>query len=53
MNTAALREQIKLAQQHEALTGQLTRQLEVQLPHLHAAIQLPDVDAKEIGRAHV
>jgi hypothetical protein len=45
MNTAALREQIQKAQQHEAETGQLKRQLEAQLPNLHAAIQLPDVDA--------
>ena len=35
MNTAALREQIQKAQQHEAETGLLTRQLESQLPHLH------------------
>ena len=48
MNTAALREQIQKAQQHEAETGLLTRQLETQLPHLHAAIQLPDVDAKGV-----
>ncbi|QXI28632.1 hypothetical protein [Pseudomonas vanderleydeniana] len=45
MNTAALREQIQKAHQHEAETGQLTRQLEVQLPHLHPAIQLPEIDA--------
>lgn len=48
MNTAALREQIQRAHQHEAGSGQLTRQLEVQLPHLHPAIQLPDVDAKGV-----
>ena len=48
MNTAALREQIQKAQQHEAETGQLTRQLEAQLPNLHAAIQLPDIDAKGV-----
>ncbi|WP_248799730.1 hypothetical protein [Pseudomonas sp. MWU13-2105] len=48
MNTAALREQIQRAHQHETGTGQLTRQLEVQLPHLHPAIQLPDVDAKGV-----
>ncbi|WP_025132068.1 hypothetical protein [Pseudomonas sp. PH1b] len=48
MNTAALREQIQLAQQHEASTGLLTRQLETQLPHLHPAILLPEVDAKGV-----
>ncbi len=48
MNTAALREQIQRAHQHEAATGQLTRQLEVQLPHLHPAIQLPPIDAKGV-----
>ncbi|MCO7575154.1 MULTISPECIES: hypothetical protein [Pseudomonas] len=48
MNTAALREQIQLARQHEASTGLLTRQLETQLPHLHPAIQLPEVDAKDV-----
>lgn len=46
MNTAALREQIQRAHQHEAATGHLLRQLEIQLPHLHPAIHLPDVDAK-------
>ncbi|WP_397457663.1 hypothetical protein AB3464_16925 [Pseudomonas asplenii] len=44
MNTAALREQIQRAHQHEAETGQLTRHLEVQLPHLHPSIQLPEID---------
>ena len=48
MNTVALREQIQLAQQHEASTGLLTRQLETQLPHLHPSIQLPEVDAKGV-----
>ncbi len=48
MNTAALREQILRAHQHEASTGQLTRQLESQLPHLHPAIQVPDVDAQGV-----
>ncbi|VVO13089.1 hypothetical protein [Pseudomonas fluorescens] len=48
MNTAALREQIQHALQHEAETGDLTRQLETQLPHLHPAIQLPDADAKGV-----
>jgi hypothetical protein len=48
MNTAALREQIQRAHQHEAATGQLLRQLETQLPHLHPAIHLPDVDANGV-----
>ncbi|HEX8541482.1 MAG TPA: hypothetical protein VF671_07255 [Pseudomonas sp.] len=48
MNTAALREQIQHAHQHEATTGQLLRQLEIQLPHLHPAIHLPEVDAKGV-----
>lgn len=45
MNIAALREQITRAQEHETETGQLLRQLELQLPHLHPAIHLPDVNA--------
>ena len=48
MNTAALREQIQKAQQHEAQTGQLTRQLQVQLPSLHRAIQLPEANANAV-----
>jgi len=48
MNTAALREQIQRALQHEAETGQLTEQLEKQLPHLHPAIQLPEADRKGV-----
>ena len=48
MNTAALREQIQKAQQHEAETGLLTRQLESKLPHLHPSIQLPEADAKGV-----
>ena len=48
MNTAALREQIQHAHRHEATTGQLLRQLEIQLPHLHPAIHLPEVDAKGV-----
>lgn len=48
MNTAALREQIQRAHQHEAVTGQLVKQLEVQLPHLHPAIHLPEVDARDV-----
>ncbi len=48
MNTAALREQIQRAQQHEAETGQLLQQLKIQLPHLHPAITCP----KLTHRAH-
>ncbi|WP_095190264.1 hypothetical protein [Pseudomonas sp. Irchel 3E19] len=48
MNTAALREQIQTAQQHEKDTGLLTRQLESKLPHLHPAIQLPEADAQGV-----
>ncbi|GAB0074043.1 hypothetical protein IBA8403_46380 [Pseudomonas syringae] len=48
MNTAALREQIQLAHQHEARTGHLLQQLEQKLPHLHPAIHLPEVDAKDV-----
>ncbi|WP_455920961.1 hypothetical protein [Pseudomonas putida] len=48
MNTAALREQIQRAHQHEADTGQLTLQLEKQLPHLHPVIQLPEADRKGV-----
>jgi hypothetical protein len=48
MNTAALREQIQRAHQHEAATGQLLHQLERQLPHLHPAIHLPEVDARGV-----
>lgn len=44
MNTAALREQISRAHQHESSTGQLAKQLEEQLPHLHSAISLADGD---------
>ena len=46
MNTAALRELIHRAHQHEAATGQLLRQVAHQLPHLHPAIHVPDADAK-------
>ncbi|WP_116828934.1 hypothetical protein [Pseudomonas syringae] len=48
MNTAALREQIQLAHQHEARTGHLQQQLAQKLPHLHPAIHLPEVDAKDV-----
>ena len=42
MNTAAIREQILCAQEHEADTGLLARQLETKLPHLHTAIRVPE-----------
>ncbi len=45
MNTAALREQIKSAHQHETKSGRLAKQLAEQLPHLHPAIDLPERDA--------
>ena len=45
MNTAALREQIKSAHQHEIKSGRLAKQLAEQLPHLHPAIDLPERDA--------
>ena len=35
MNTAALRQLIQRAHQHEATTGQLARQLDTQLERLH------------------
>ena len=45
MTTAALREQIQRAKEHEAATGHLHTLLEQQLPHLHPAIDLPDSGA--------
>lgn len=45
MNTSALRQQIQLALEQEAATGQLARQLGQQLGELHPTIQLPAVDA--------
>lgn len=42
MTTAALREQIQRANEHEAATGHLHKLLEQQLPHLHRAIDVPD-----------
>jgi hypothetical protein len=47
MNTAALREQIQRAIQHEAENGSLAKQLALQLP-LHPAIHLPDSDAEGV-----
>lgn len=48
MNTAALREQIQSAHQHEASSGRLAKQLAAQLPHLHPAIHLPESDAEGV-----
>lgn len=48
MHTAALRELIQRAHQHEVATGQLARQLEVQLVRLHPAIHLPAGDAQGV-----
>jgi hypothetical protein len=48
MNTAALREQISRAHQHETSTGQLALQLEKQLPHLHSAIAVADGDRTQV-----
>jgi len=48
MNTAALRELIQHAHQHEAATAHLARQLEVQLVRLHPAIRLPAIDAQGV-----
>lgn len=48
MHTAALRELIQRAHQHEVATGQLARQLEVQLVRLHPSIHLPAGDAQGV-----
>ena len=48
MNTAALRQMIQRAHQHEAATGQLARQLDTQLDRLHPAIRLPVKDARGV-----
>ena len=48
MNTAAIRVQISRAQEHEAETGLLAQHLATQLPHLHAAIELPDTDKNAV-----
>ena len=46
MNTPALREQIRRAQEHEVSTGHLIQQLETKLPGMHPSIALPERDAK-------
>jgi hypothetical protein len=48
MNTAALRQLIERAHQHEASTGQLAKQLDAQLERLHPAIRLPVEDAQGV-----
>lgn len=48
MNTAALRQLIDRAHQHEAATGQLAKQLDTQLERLHPAIRLPVEDAQGV-----
>ncbi|MBS7662783.1 hypothetical protein I0D00_12640 [Pseudomonas lalucatii] len=45
MNTAALRELIQRAHQHEAASSQLAQQLQAQLDRLHPSIRLPHQDA--------
>ena len=42
MNTAALREQIQRATEHEAATGHLQQRLEKQLPQLHPSIDIAE-----------
>jgi hypothetical protein len=48
MNTAALRQLIERAHQHEASSGQLAKQLDAQLERLHPAIRLPVENAQEV-----
>jgi hypothetical protein len=48
MNTAALRQLIDRAHQHEAATGLLARQLDTQLERLHPSIRLPVEDAQGV-----
>ena len=48
MNTAALRQLIQRAHQHEATTGQLARQHDAQLERLHPSIRLPVEDAQGV-----
>ncbi|MFI8482135.1 hypothetical protein ACIGCM_16345 [Pseudomonas sp. NPDC078700] len=44
MNTPALRELIKKAQQHEAKSGQLAAHLQTQIKHIHPSIRLPEAN---------
>jgi hypothetical protein len=48
MNTAALRQLIDRAHQHEAASGKLAKQLDAQLERLHPAIRLPVEDAQGV-----
>lgn len=48
MKTAALREQIRRAQQQEVGDGRLAKQLGAQLGHLHASIRLPATDGEGV-----
>ncbi len=48
MNTAALRELIRNAQQQETASGQLAGQLDAQLAHLHPSIRLPSSGARDL-----
>jgi hypothetical protein len=48
MNTAALRQLIERAHQHEASSGQLAKQLDAQLERLHPAIRLPVENAQAV-----
>jgi hypothetical protein len=48
MNTAALRQLIDRAHQHETATGQLAKQLDAQLERLHPTIRLPVEDAQGV-----
>ncbi len=53
MNTAALRESIRLAHRHEADTGHLARLLDTRLDRLHPAIRLPQSDPRAALAAFV
>lgn len=53
MNTPALHQLIQRAQQHEASTGHLARQMEAQQNRLHPAIRLPSTDSLGVLRRFV
>ncbi|MCU1727279.1 hypothetical protein NTD86_09810 [Pseudomonas sp. 7P_10.2_Bac1] len=48
MNTADIRAQISRAQELDAKSGLLAKHLAAQLPHLHSAIQLPELDRNTV-----
>lgn len=52
MNTAALRELIKRAHNHEAQTGQLAGLLNGRLTHLHSSIRLSDSQGESEATLH-